>query len=305
MTRHSGHLCTSCSGFWQPMTLATSTVTKALAMLWSLSGESSFGACLAELFITHESLVLLAMTVDCYVVACQPLCYRALLTQHVLISSMPGTVDEDGICHYMVHLLNSSTTLKQLKQLQSTAQELMSKYEQELSRVSEYARAIEDQDSQVLEINDSPNSRDPTALASSYESPVFNLLRLELEGAQELVAQLKAKKELVANASLTLKLLADSDQCSFHCLCQEVDVLKGQLRECEREKEQEEASTHCHPPLPLGSCAHGGLQKVSRPIVVQLNWRGFSYKAGTWGRDSAPNPASSLYWVAPLREDGR
>lgn len=55
----------------------------------------------------------------------------------------------------------------------------------------------------------------------------------------------------------------------------------------------------------LGSCAHEGLQKVSRPIVVQLNWRGFSYKAGTWGRDSAPNSSSSLYWVAPLRTDGR
>ncbi|XP_019523903.1 PREDICTED: olfactomedin-4-like [Hipposideros armiger] len=55
----------------------------------------------------------------------------------------------------------------------------------------------------------------------------------------------------------------------------------------------------------IGSCAHGGLQEVSRPVVVQLNWRGFSYKAGTWGRDSAPSPASSLYWVAPLREDGR
>lgn len=55
----------------------------------------------------------------------------------------------------------------------------------------------------------------------------------------------------------------------------------------------------------LGSCAHGGLQKVSRPLVVQLNWRGFSYKAGAWGRDSAPNPTSSLYWVAPLRADGR
>lgn len=64
--------------------LATSTVTKALAMLWDLSGESSFGACLAQLFITHESSVLLAMTVDCYVATCQPPCYRALLTQHVV-----------------------------------------------------------------------------------------------------------------------------------------------------------------------------------------------------------------------------
>lgn len=54
----------------------------------------------------------------------------------------------------------------------------------------------------------------------------------------------------------------------------------------------------------LGSCAHGGLQKVSRPLVVQLNWRGFAYKAGAWGRDSAPNSSSPLYWVAPLL-DGR
>lgn len=62
------------------------------------------------------------------------------------------------------------------------------------SQISENARAIEDQDSQVLEINGSLNSRDPTALSSSYESPAFNLLRLELEGAQGLVAQLKAKE---------------------------------------------------------------------------------------------------------------
>lgn len=55
----------------------------------------------------------------------------------------------------------------------------------------------------------------------------------------------------------------------------------------------------------LGSCAHGGLQRVSRPLVVQLNWRGFSHKAGAWGRDSTPNPDSSLYWVAPLSSGDR
>ena len=55
----------------------------------------------------------------------------------------------------------------------------------------------------------------------------------------------------------------------------------------------------------VGSCAHGGLQKVSRPIVLKLNWRGLSYKVGAWGRDTAPNPVSALYWVSPLRADGR
>lgn len=61
------------------------------------------------------------------------------------------------------------------------------------AQVSEYARTIEDNDNQILEMNGALKSRDPTAPAVSYESPAFNLLRLELEGAQELVAQLKAK----------------------------------------------------------------------------------------------------------------
>uniref|UniRef100_A0A671EVD4 Olfactomedin-like domain-containing protein n=1 Tax=Rhinolophus ferrumequinum TaxID=59479 RepID=A0A671EVD4_RHIFE len=235
-----------------------------------------------------------------------------------LIRGVSGSMDKDGICHCVVYLPNNAIYLQQLEQLQNTAQELMGKYEQELSRVSEYAHAIEDQENQVLEMNSTLNSRNPTFLASSYEFPAFNLLRLELEGAQELVAQLKTNRRVsgvsdllhelqsqVANASLTLKLLAESDQRSFRALRQEVDVLESRLHECEREKEQEETSIHPDPPLSPGSCAHGGLQKVSRPLVVQLNWRGFSYKSGAWGRDSAPSPASSLFWVAPLREDGR
>ncbi|XP_006885716.1 PREDICTED: olfactory receptor 52D1-like [Elephantulus edwardii] len=69
--------------------LATSTVPKALAVLWGLSGEISFGACLAQLFVAHvafiaESSVLLAMAVDRYVAICQPLRYAALLTQRVV-----------------------------------------------------------------------------------------------------------------------------------------------------------------------------------------------------------------------------
>lgn len=45
---------------------------------------------------------------------------------------------------------------------------------------------------------------------------------------------------------------------------------------------------------------------ISQPSVVQLNWRGFAYKYGAWGRDYSPqNPDKGLYWVAPLNTDGR
>ncbi|KAI4581307.1 hypothetical protein MJG53_009750 [Ovis ammon polii x Ovis aries] len=54
------------------------------------------------------------------------------------------------------------------------------------------------------------------------------------------------------------------------------------------------------------SCAHGGVVNVSKPAVVQLNWLGFSYKYGAWGRDYSPqNPGNGVYWVAPLNTNGK
>lgn len=53
-----------------------------------------------------------------------------------LVKSVPGSEDEDGLCHCIVHLSNNLIPLKQLEQLQSIAQELMDKYNQGLSRVS-------------------------------------------------------------------------------------------------------------------------------------------------------------------------
>uniref|UniRef100_A0A8C6QN35 Olfactomedin 5 n=3 Tax=Nannospalax galili TaxID=1026970 RepID=A0A8C6QN35_NANGA len=238
--------------------------------------------------------------------------------QPQLVRSELSSVDESGTLQCVVHLPNNSIFLQQLDRLQTTVQELIGKYEQELSRAKEFAHAPEDQDSQALEMNRMQESRNPGVISSPYDHPAFNLLRLELEGAQELAAQLKAEggnngaadllhqlQSQVTNASLTLKLLADSNHRSFRALRQEVEVLEGRLSECEREKEQEQSSRDPGLPLAPGSCAHEGLQKVGRPLVLKLNWRGFSHKAGAWGRDSAPDPASSLYWVAPLRVDGR
>lgn len=48
-------------------------------------------------------------------------------------------MDESGTFQCVVHLPNSSIFLQQLEQLQITLQELIGKYEQELSRVSDGA----------------------------------------------------------------------------------------------------------------------------------------------------------------------
>lgn len=58
-----------------------------------------------------------------------------------LIRGVSGSKDKDGTCHCVVHLPNNPIYLQQLEQLQRTTQELMGKYEQELSRVSAGAEA--------------------------------------------------------------------------------------------------------------------------------------------------------------------
>lgn len=55
-------------------------------------------------------------------------------------------------------------------------------------------------------MNGARKSRNPTARVDSYESPAFNLLRLELEGVQQLAAQLKTKGRVGAAGELLYQL---------------------------------------------------------------------------------------------------
>ncbi|EHB12112.1 Olfactomedin-4 [Heterocephalus glaber] len=215
-----------------------------------------------------------------------------------LVRSMSNLVDESGTCQCVAHLPNNSILLEQPEKLQSAVQELFDKYEQELSRACEYVHAMEDKGNQALEMSNMREFRNPSAIVPSYETPAFNLLHLELKRMQELATQLMAKsgvngstdllhqlQEQVTNASLTLRLLVDTEQ-STRAFQQEVDVLEGRLS-VRRKRSMNR---------PPDSLVH------TYPL---LNWRGLSYKAGIWGRDSAPNSTSSLYWGAPLRPDGR
>lgn len=74
------------------------------------------------------------------------------------------------------------------------------------AQVKEYAHVIEDQDSQILELSHMLEARNPGVTLSQYDNPAFNLLRLELEGAQELAAQLKANGGVSGASDLLYEL---------------------------------------------------------------------------------------------------
>lgn len=69
-----------------------------------------------------------------------PVCFTALSVPMTLllqlVRSTLNSVDESGTLQCVVHLPNNSIFLQQLEQLQSTLQDLIGKYEQQLSRVS-------------------------------------------------------------------------------------------------------------------------------------------------------------------------
>ncbi|XP_060118425.1 olfactomedin-like [Heteronotia binoei] len=112
----------------------------------------------------------------------------------------------------------------------------------------------------------------------------------------------------VNNISSMVWQLETFDENNVLVTLREIDTLRKQLADCE------EAAGNPNFGLPsaqltrpeIGTCDDKILLNISKPFIVKLNWRGFSYKYGGWGKDFAlgtKNP--DTYWVAPLNTDER
>lgn len=80
------------------------------------------------------------------------------------------------------------------------------------ARAKQYA--IEDKDNHTLELSHMLESRNPGVPVPLYDNPAFNMLYLELEGAQELAAQLKAEGGGVSGATDLLHQL-QNQVCNY------------------------------------------------------------------------------------------
>ncbi|NXJ09460.1 OLFM4 protein, partial [Odontophorus gujanensis] len=228
-----------------------------------------------------------------------------------LFANVTGTLDDHGSCQCSVYLPDTTFPVQKAEQLQVIATTLMQKFETELSQVREYSKRIELYQQQILNITIRVEHMEQSSI--SYTELDFQLLKVEINDLERLVTQLKSTvvgsniiiDQLyleIMNLTILVNELESMDKNNILAIRRQIATLQNQLRECENSKN----ITVVPPSFPPGSCIHRGLLNVSQPYVIKLNWKGFSYRYGSWGRDYSPSkPEKEIYWVAPLETSGR
>ncbi|XP_014637891.1 PREDICTED: olfactomedin-4-like [Ceratotherium simum simum] len=227
-------------------------------------------------------------------------------------SNFTGSKDDRGTCQCSVILPDTTFPVERVERLEYTANILSEKFKTELSKVKEYVHLISAYEKKLVNLTVRIEIMEKDTI--SYTELDFELIKIEVKEMEKLIRRLKdgfvGSSEIVdrleveiRNLTFVVEKLETLDKNNVLAIRREIVALKARLKECEDSKENVPATV---PPPAPGSCSHGGVVNISRPAIVQLNWRGFSYKYGAWGRDYSPeNPGKGLYWVAPLNTDGR
>ncbi|XP_065434831.1 olfactomedin-4-like isoform X1 [Chrysemys picta bellii] len=233
------------------------------------------------------------------------------MLQNVPFANVTGSLNDNGVCQCSVYLPDTVFPVQKVEILEITAQVLSEKFERELTKVSQYTKAIEMYEQKIRNLTIKVEHMELTSV--SYSELDFQLLKLEISEMERLVTQLKSTlvgsnvivEQLyveIKNLTLMVNDLESLDKNNILAIHREIVALQNRLKECEKHRNQTTTPSY----FPPGSCGHGGIVNISQPYVVQLNWRGFSFKYGSWGRDSSlRTPQKDLYWVAPLNPDGR
>ncbi|NWY02660.1 OLFM4 protein, partial [Nothoprocta ornata] len=228
-----------------------------------------------------------------------------------LFANVSGSLDDRGTCQCSVYLPDTTFPVQKVEVLEKIATTLTEKFESELSQVKEYTKVIEIYQQKIVNLTIRVEYMEKNSI--SYTELDFELLKVEIIELERLVTQLKSSvvgsnvivEQLyleITNLTILVNELESLDKNNILAIRRQITSLQNRLKECEESKNQ----TTVPPYIPPGSCIHRGPMNISQPYVVKLNWRGFSYKYGSWGRDYSPsNLEEEVYWVAPLNTDGR
>uniref|UniRef100_A0A3B1IHX7 Olfactomedin 4, tandem duplicate 1 n=1 Tax=Astyanax mexicanus TaxID=7994 RepID=A0A3B1IHX7_ASTMX len=191
-----------------------------------------------------------------------------------------GTVDPGDQCSCEAFLPGTTFPMGELVQLEQTAVQITQYGVANLTVVIEM-------------MEDDPDS---------YSELYIQEVKIQIKQVEALILELQAS---IQTSSITViiveltKLETKYDKNLVLVTRREYIKLQQKLEECER-RHNEIFNPNIGNFIPVGSCNHGGISRLSKPIISQLNANlasGHIY--GGWGKDSHPLPGSeTMYWYS-------
>ncbi|KAK2878285.1 hypothetical protein QQF64_011686 [Cirrhinus molitorella] len=216
--------------------------------------------------------------------------------------SIEGSVGEFGECVCNVFLPDTSFPADRMELIQTTSSQLSVEITLQINKVNSLKIELE-----VLLSSLSNLTARVEILESGPDKYIkldFELLRIELREFEALVTQLKASLNSsspafeslyteIRNMSLIVDQLESYDRSNLEVIRIEFVKLQRKLEKCQDDKDDFSNAE-------IGSCKHGGILRIGKPVISQLNAHlsgGYIY--GGWGKDTKPLPGSeNMYWYS-------
>uniref|UniRef100_A0A8C5QH21 Olfactomedin-like domain-containing protein n=1 Tax=Leptobrachium leishanense TaxID=445787 RepID=A0A8C5QH21_9ANUR len=216
-----------------------------------------------------------------------------------------GSVDEDGVCYCTVILPDTTFPYDRFEHLEISNRNLSISVEQQIIKIHSYELMVTVYLEKLKNLTVRVEKLENGEL--SYTKLDFELLKLEIIEMESLIVQLKASLNgtnvivetlyaEIRNISILVHQMESYDKNNVLIIRREILALQKRLEDCQ---------THVNasrppPTVDYGSCDHGGIINISKPVVVQLNYLSSSNTRGVWGKDAAKGVSNGHYFVAPL-----
>ncbi|XP_030075351.1 olfactomedin-4-like [Microcaecilia unicolor] len=225
--------------------------------------------------------------------------------------NITGSVDEGGQCLCTVILPDNTFPMHRMESLEISSYNLSISIQREITKIESYQSTLAVYLKRLYNLTLRVEKVETGDV--SYTELDFTLLKLEIKEMESLTLQLSVSLNgsntivesllmEIRNISIMVSQLESYDKNNVLAVRREIVLLQKRLQDCQKNQ----TIIPTLPPVIHGTCDHGGLVNVTKPFVMQLNWRGFNYKYGGWGRDSFVNTSNkNLLWVAALNTDAR
>ncbi|XP_068577766.1 olfactomedin-4 [Cebidichthys violaceus] len=206
-------------------------------------------------------------------------------------------------CTCDAFLPSSTFPVKDLVVVEQTAVEISHKLELEMGKLEDYETKLTAYAEKIIKLTVEIEKMEKNP--DAYNDADMDEIKVEIKQVEALIKELQLsirgsttvfeslRVQITAMVETLDRLEATYDKNAVLVTRREYVKVQLQLEECER-RHQELFNPN------IGSCAHTGIIKISKPIVSQLNAHlNSGYKYGGWGKDSKPVPdRESMYWYS-------